>query len=538
MIFKLIKINILGLFARSFKKYGRGKKRSAVSMVLIGLLAVYAVGAIMFSIGAMFYSIAVPLFDAGVGWFYFALAGLVVFALCFIGGVFMIQSQIFNARDNELLLSMPVKPSVILAGRLAALLVFEYVYELLILIPVFAVLIISKSLSRIPALGLLLFIGIAIVLPLFAVAIGSLFGWLVALISSRLRRKNIVTLVLSIAFLGAYFWGYTKLMGYMNELMVNGAEVAEAVRRAVFPAYQLGIAIADGNALSFLIFAACAIVPFLIMYALLSASFIKVATAKRGAKKVQYREKGARASGIGAALLKRELRRYWSLPMYILNTSLGAICAFVLAAVMVVRPGLVTGLFDSEVMKFVGVEPAAAIVIVLSALAAFNFVSAPSISLEGKYLWIVKSLPVGARDVLISKAKLHMLVCLTPSVLAGVACMTAIPVGGVLYGIMILVTPASVTLLFALLGVTLNLSFHRFDWINEIQPVKQGMSSMLSMFGGMALILALTLVYILLLNSKLPLDHYILICTAVFAAISAGLYAYLVSAGVKKFEAL
>ena len=538
MIHTLVKINLRALFAGMFRRYKGKKKNKPAMMILIGLLIIYIAGALMFSVGAIFFGISATFFDAGLGWFYFALAGIIVFALCFVSGIFMVQTQIFSARDNELLLSMPIKPSAILAGRLSALLIIEYLFEAVILIPVFVVLIMNNLLSRLPAAGIVFFFIAAALLPLIAIALGCFAGWVIALISSHMRNKNIVTLVLSIAFLAAYFWLYSRMMSNMNMLMTNGSEIADAVRRAVFPAYHLGVAIADGSVASFLIFAVFAIVPFTIMWALLSWSFVRLTTAGRGVKRIEYREKNLRASGSRTALLRRELLYFWSAPMYILNSSLGAIAALALTIVLIVRPGLITGVFSPDAGMLSAIDPGFAGAIVLAALAAMNFVSAPTISLEGKNLWIVKSLPVQTRDVLISKVGLHLTVCGIPSVLAGIACIIALPVNGIAQIVLTFIMPLSVTLMFAFLGITLNLTFPRFDWINPIQPVKQGMSSMLSMFGGMALIIALALVYVLLLSDVLALDIFLSLCTIALVAVSAGLCAYVLNAGCKKFDML
>ena len=544
MIFTLVKVNLRALFAGVYKGGRSGKKKKSAgkrtaSAILIGLLIVYAAGAIMFSMGMMFNSLCAPLFEAGVGWFFFALAGIIIFALGFIGGVFMVQTQIFNARDNELLLSMPIRPSAILAGRLSALLIMEYAYEAIVFIPALVVLIANGYISRIPAPGIVFFFAEGVLLPLIALALGCFVGWVAALASSRMRKKNIVNLILSVAFLIAYFWLYMRMMGNMGALIANGAEIAEAVRRAVFPAYHLGLAAAEGNALSFLIFAACAVLPFVLMCMLLSWSFIKLTTGGRGAKKTKYREKTLRVSGARSALLRREMRYYWSAPMYIMNSSLGAIATLILTVVLIVRPGLVTGLFDPATGMLAGVvEPGFAAALVLAVLGVMNFVAAPSVSLEGKNLWIVKSLPVKAPDILLSKVLLHLVVCGIPTLAAGVACIALFPVRGALQIILTLVLPATVTLLFAFIGVTLNLAFPRFDWINPIQPVKQGASAMLSMFGGMALVVVLALVYILALSSMLELGTYMLLCALLFIAASAALYLYLIRGGARKFEAL
>jgi len=451
----------------------------------------------------------------------------------------MVQNQIFAARDNELLLSMPIKPSAILAGRLSALLIMEYAYEAIIFIPVFAVLVINGYISRIPALGVIFFLLEGALLPLIALALGCFVGWAVALLSSRMRKKNAATLVLSIAFLAAYFWLYMRMMTNINALVENGAEIAEAVRRAVFPAYHLGVAAAEGSGLSFLIFAVCAVAPFALMCALLSRSFVRLTAGGRGVKKVEYREKPLRVSGARSALLRRELKHYWSSPMYIMNSSLGTIATVVLIVLLIVRPGMITGLFDpvnGSLSSFM--DPGIAAAFILAALSVMNFVSAPTISLEGGKLWIVKSLPVPARDILTSKALLHIVVCGVPSLVAGVACIARLPMRGAVQVALTLALPASVTLLFAMIGVTLNLAFPRFDWINAIQPVKQGASAMLSMFGGMALLIVLALAYILGLGAVLALETYLLLCAAAMIAASAALYAYLITAGARKFESL
>ena len=121
MLWKLIKIRLQSLFSNkgSQKKKTNQKGRA----ILIGLLFVYC--AVAF--GAMFYflfdSIAQALLPVpNLRWFYFALTGLLAFALSFFFTAFTAKSELFEAKDNELLLSMPIKPSTMLLSRMAILL--------------------------------------------------------------------------------------------------------------------------------------------------------------------------------------------------------------------------------------------------------------------------------------------------------------------------------------------------------------------------------------------------------------------------------
>ncbi|MCL2227368.1 MAG: hypothetical protein FWB97_07040 [Oscillospiraceae bacterium] len=544
MIWTLAKINIRALFAGVFSRYGskrKAKKTNPIIIILIGLFVAYIVGALGFTVGMVFYQLCQAFFDAGVGWFYFALVGILAFALCIIGGIFMVQSQVFSARDNTLLLSMPIKPSAILAGRLCALIIIEYVYAAIIFVPALVVLLISGYIAYVPVLGAALFLLGFLFIPLAALAVGCFVGWLVALMSTRIRNKNIPTLVLSLALLGAYFWFYSQMMNNLNMLIAEGAQIAEAVRRAVFPAYHFGTAVADGNFLSFLIFTVCMVAPFLLMYYLLSISFVKLTTGGRGVKKIVYKEKALQVSGAKMALLKRELMYLWSQPMYILNAALGSIAALILAGILFIHPRILLDHLEPLAALLPDFDIGFAAAIVLSALTVMNAVSAPSISLEGKKLWIVKSLPINASDVLLSKVWMHMTVSGIPLALAAIASVVAFRMDGLQIALAFIL-PLAATLMIALLGITFGLAFPRFDWINPLQPVKQGMAVMLTMFGSMALVGVLALVFALGVSrtqaGAQSLGAYLVACTIFFLAVSAGLYIYVVGAGSRKFESL
>ena len=535
MIWTLIKINVAALFAGFFK---RNKKPSVVAIVLISWFVFNLTITFMIIIGAMFNSIVSPFFEAEIGWFYFALAGLSVVAMCFFGIVFMVQPQIFNARDNELLLSMPIRPWLILSGRLSSLLLIEYIFSAVILFPAFMVLLIRGYLDYVPTLGIVFFFASSLLLPLLALALGCLVGWLIVLMSSRIvRGKNIVMLTLSLAFLGTYLWLATRLNNYLTVLIDSGAEMAADIRRTLPPVYHLGVAIADGNIISFIIFSLFAIVPFAVMCALLSASLIKMATAARTARKVEYQEKAMRVTGAGAALFDKEVRRFWSLPTYVLNASLGVIATIIATVVLIVYPSIITDTLQQFTETVPDIDMGMTGVIALAAIAALNNVSAPSISLEGRQLWIIKSMPLLPREILLVKIGVHIAVCGIPTLLAGIVCIFVLPVTGALPILLMLALPMSITVMFALIGIALNLRFPRFDWINPIQPVKQGLSSILTLFGGIGLIIVLVITYVILSN-VLAIETFLLFCTAATITTSAALYVYLVNGGIRKFEKL
>lgn len=531
----LIALNIRALFSRMFLRNRTQKKRSPLVTVLIVLLALYVTGSLMLMFGVIFYQINKPLFEMGFGWLYFSIMGIGIFAFCFVGSVFSAQAQLFAAKDNELLLSMPVKPSAILTGRLASLLVLEYLFEAFIAVPAFVIWLMNQPVT---ALNVLFFIIAVLVLPLAALAFASLFAWLIALITSRMRNKNVLTLVLSLAFFYLYFKFITSISGHINQLiMQNSGKIADAIQQSIFPAYHLGLAIERGSFLSLLIYLICIIAPFIVMIFILSSNFVKLATTNRGAAKIKYKEKALKAAGVRTALTFKELRHFWSNPMYILNAALGGVFMLVGAVVLVINRDVVLIFLDHFNKTGIPLSPITLVIMALSILSALNFVSAPSISLEGKNLWIAKSLPVPTIDIIMAKVQMHLVVSGIPAVVSGLISAIALQVNPIDF-FLILVIPLLLTLMVSLFGVVMNLQFPKFDWINELQPIKQSVSVLITMFGTAALIAALTILYAFVLSNVFVLELYLTLCAALFAVLSGILYNYLRTSGSRRFEAL
>jgi ABC-2 type transport system permease protein len=534
MIGKLISINLQAFLSRSRKSTRSPARVSAGRTVLVALLMVYAFGALLFAFWNLAKLLCEPLYSVGLGWFYFALFGILIFALCVLGSIFTMQSQIFSARDNDLLLSMPIKPSAILLGRLFMILIEEYALTVLVAAPALAVWCLAGLATPVGAVCFLLAI---LFLPLLSTAVACLLAWAIALLTSRMRRKNVITIALSLAFFAAYFWFYTNLSRYMQALIERGAEIADAVRKSFPPIYLMGDAIYTGNVRSMALFMLCCAAPFALMVFLLSRNFTKIVTTNRGAKKIAYREKPMKSSTVAATLLKKELRHYVSKPVFILNMSLNSIFAIGVAVFAVIKRADILMLFDALGVITDSVSPAVLVCLVLLALATMGTASASLISLEGKNLWIARSIPVPSRDILLSKVNLHLTLSVPPFLLASLVCAWAVS-ASLLQTALIVVLPLVFTLFMALLGTVLNLLMPKFDFVSEVVPVKQGAPVMLVMFGGMAIVATLAAVYALLLADVLSADAYIALVSALLSAVDALLYAYLVTAGGRRFEGL
>ena len=161
--------------------------------------------------------------------------------------------------------------------------------------------------------------------------------------------------------------------------------------------------------------------------------------------------------------------------------------------------------------------------------------TAPSISLEGNRLWILRSSPLRPQDVFLGKLALD-LALLVPSVLISVA-LLAVSVPLSPWDLLaLLALPLALGTLVALVGLYANLKLPRFDYTSDTAVIKQSASVMVASLGGMGLVIALALLYVLLGYRTIGYFPY---CGLAFAALAAGcwlLWRRIQTEGVKCWE--
>ena len=131
----LLRVRFRALF-HSMLRQSRQKRRHGTGMTVLFILLFAYVGVVFCGMFALMFSKLAPAYHtAGLDWLYFATAGLMALGLSVFGSVFATQSQIYDAKDNGLLLSMPIPPRTILLSRVLPLMVLNGVFSLLVLGP-------------------------------------------------------------------------------------------------------------------------------------------------------------------------------------------------------------------------------------------------------------------------------------------------------------------------------------------------------------------------------------------------------------------
>lgn len=458
-------------------KKAKAKKKSSAGMIVLAVILLLYLGIVFaFLFGMIFFGLSAVLTEE-TKWAYFATAGILAFFLMVLGSVFTAKNQLYESKDNDLLLSMPIPPSYILGTRMVSLLLLNYFFEAVVAVPAAVVYAFTFGFG---VVTFILFVLEFLLLGLFSMAIICALAFLIELVTRKMKNKNIVTMIFSLGFLALYMWAYMNMDKVMSYVSVNIGSISSSIQKWVLPAYWLGRSAAETDALSSLAFALFTALPFALVYYILSKSFIKLTTVSSKSAHVKYRERELKVSGARWALVKKEIKYFVSLPVYMMNGGLGLVFTVALAVLAVVKTDVITGIGIPESCVY------PIIILVATFPASMNIITASSISLEGKRLWIAKSIPVSSFDILMSKLYAHCLICLPFMLTAGVVLWAGLGMPWYI-GFFAPLVPSLFTILIGFIGLLINLKAPKLEWTNEAVPLKQGMAVALTMLSAMGL---------------------------------------------------
>ncbi|MBQ3706285.1 MAG: hypothetical protein II889_00095 [Clostridia bacterium] len=511
----------------------KGTTRSRGGIALFAVLYVFLFGWFAFMFGSVSYALCPQLVGAGLDWLYFAIMALLAVALGVFGSVFNTYTALYRSKDNDLLLSMPIPPSKILFVRLSGVALLSFLFVALVFLP--AVFVYNRIVGvSFPAL----LFQILLVFPLSAAAtaLTCLLGWVVALVAVRVKNKTAVTVVLTLAFIGVYYYIYGTAYRILASILANTEKVSRAFRSWLFPLYAAGQG-AVGKTIYFLLAVLIAAAAFALTWYILSRTYLRITTDNRGAAKAVYHEKRAKVSGVSTALLKRELRHFTSSSVYMLNCGLGIVFMLLAPIAGLIKMGALRNgigmLFSSSESRNLLPLILCGVICLLSTMID---VTAPSVSLEGRSIWLVQSLPVLPQSVLSAKLRMHLLFAWIPTVIdVLVFCFiagTTIP-----QALLVLAACCAYVLFSAEAGLALNLLMPNLTWMNEAYPVKQSAPVAIILFGSWFFLGALAALYFAL-SGILSVDLYLLLVAVLLLAASLLLYGWLMKSGAKRFAEL
>ena len=514
------------MFFSSLTQGKKGKNRTTAGKVGMIILFAFLGLYVTFAMAALFISINLALAGTENEFFPLALALLITLTLTLFGSIFPTKTQIFDSKDNELLISMPIPPKYIFISRLVFLLIINYLLESIVLVPAIICFAIFTGFTL---MGFIFTLLVFILVPFLTLSVSSLLAWLISLIASKIKNKTFVTVFLFAIFFGAYMFG-AGMIGSFSESDIVTVDLS-GFKNA--PVIGWGArAMTYGEAVPFLLFLLCCIAPAILAYLLLNRSFIKILTTKKGSVRVKYKEKNEKASGLFATLIKKEMRRFGTSSAYILNEGMGILMVIIFTVMICVAIVPIKADIIDTGMDFILPVLAFAVVAFGSSMI---MISTPSISLEDKNLWILQSLPIPPRSILLAKVCCHVIIGLPACVISCIILGVALELS-VLDTVAITLAICAVVAFGAYFGMLLGLCFPKFDWQNENVALKQGFAVFGAMFGGM--LWCFIMVGVSVLMSFVSFALSMLLVTLINGGVCFGIHKYFTHGGERRFALL
>ena len=474
-LFKLLKINYInnfGLNAVINKKIAKEDKSKSIKS--FGMMLVIAISVIIM---ATVYAeiIGEALAQINLVHLLPMIASLITVIITFMLSIFKADGTIFGSKDLDFLLSLPLSSRTILASKLIELLSLNIGISALVMIPSTIVYYI-KSIASISCF-LYMIVGI-VILPLIPIILASIVAFILNIMSSKFRFSKIIYSVGMIGVIIVIFIGSLKAQDFMSYLMMNASSIENIFEKSYIPSAWFASSLINGDVGDLLKFIAISIVPFILLVFIFSRSFKKInSNLGQSYQKSNYKISKLKQKGMYQTLLNKEIKRDFASTSYVFNT-LGITAMLVIMSIVSVFSG-------DEVLGMI--SKGAGRVIVLAVAAMFGVMSGmasttpSSISIEGKNLWILKSLPIDIRDIFKAKVSMSLILSIPAIVISSLIISFGVSLS-IIDTIFIIVFASVYNTFIAISGLFINILYPKFDWKQEIQAVKNTISVTITLF--------------------------------------------------------
>lgn len=457
-------------------------------------------------------------------------------------GIYKTGPLLFNCKDDGLLLSLPIKKSTVLFIRIFKFYVFELIFNSLFIIPLIVAY--TRWTESLTWTFYLTSVIMLFILPIIPIVISCIIGTITSALSSRFKFKNLTQIVTSTIILLIIFYLSFNLEGFFTYLAKHAKSLNDLITKIYYPAGVYAKLATEFNVVDLLVFVGINILIFTIAVLILSKFYFKINSRLKKVtttKKTSINKLTIKRSSVTKALIKKEFNTFFKTPVFIVNAGFGLVLFIMMAIVVSIKfDSAVEVLSDPEkfnLSKDLIINNTSIIVFLLIAMAGFmTSITNSVISLEGKNISILKSLPVKAKTILISKIYSSLIIT-TPPILIGDIILFIRFKLGILEMILLLLLSVLIPLVSHFIGIIVNLKYPKLDWENQAEVVKQSTSSFVAVMIGMIL-LVISAFTVLNLIETVSHTIILLIVTIIFIIINCILYLYLNKTGEKQFNKL
>ena len=516
---KLLKINT--------KK--QGKIYSLLFPIIIAII-------LIFSIGSYAERIIEALSLVRLEYILLSIFVFFTFILTLVEGIYKSSNLLFNCKDDNLLLSLPIKKSTVLFIRIFKFYVFELMYNSLFLFPALAVYAmhveVGVSYYLVCIIGLLL-------LPIIPIIISCFIGAIISFSSSKFKKKNIAQIAITTVFLGLVLYLSFNLENIIQNLGDNALNVNTYITKIYYPAKLFINLIIDFNLKDLFIFILINIAVFIVTIITLGNIYFKInSRAKMVNSKTKNKNYKIKTSLPIFSLIKKELNRFINSPVFVTNAAFGLVMYLIGCGLACIKQDYIIDKITSQGLSVSIEQINYNMPVILFGFICFaslmSSITSSMISLEGKSINILKSMPISPFKIVISKVLTAVLIMI-PFIFVGDIFVCIKYRFSIVQILIIYILSIILPIISETLGIIINLKYPKMDAKTDTEVVKQSMSSMISVFLGIILT-AITIYGLYNLSANLSVDMVMLIGMLAYSAICVILLMILKNVSVKRFN--
>ena len=462
---------------------------------------------------------------------------VLTFILTLMEGVYKSSGLLFNCKDDNLLLSLPIKKSTVLFVRIFKFYVFELFYNSLFLLP--AMVVYGTNVKVNGTFYLASFVAL-LLLPIIPIILSCIIGGIISASSAKFKSKNIAQIVLTTVMLLGVFYVSFNMEHLIMNVSQNATNINDTLTRIYYPAgayVKLATNFKIGDLMLFIFvhlgLLGVLIIAFSKLYFTINS---KVKVIKIGSKNKNYEIKVNKPM---KALIRKEFKKFISIPVFVINSCFGLVLFIMGCLAITLNFNNLTEVFAQEGITATIEQIKVYLPVILFGLICFasfmSSITCSMISIEGKSFNIVKSLPVSPFKVILSKIYTAVII-MVPAILIGDLIIFIKFRFSLFEILMLLIASVVLPFLAETIGIIVNLKHPRMDAENDAQVVKQSISSLVAVLLGMSLVIITFVALFMCINFNFNSNLILFMALCVFAIIEILLLMHLNKKGVERFN--
>jgi len=331
---------------------------------------------------------------------------------------------------------------------------------------------------------------------------------------------------------------------FYKYVITHATSINDFITKIYYPAGVYATLITKFDAIKLLIFIEVNLVIFVLGITILSKFYFKINSRLKKvstSKKTKINDLVIKRRTSTISLIRKELNTFFKTPVFVVNAGFSLVLFILISIVICVKYNsfllILTDKNSFGLDKKIVLNNLSLVVFVLISFTSYTTsITNSSISLEGRNINILKTLPVKVKDILMSKIYTCLLLT-TPVLLVGDIILFIKFDLSIIEIILLLVLSILIPLVSHFIGLITNLKYPKLEWENQAEVVKQSTSSFIAVMIGMVLMMT-SIVIIVSILGKVNSLLILLITTVIYIIINALLYTYLIKKGTKTFNKL